>query len=200
MRRLSILILVFINFSCIRDNNPVITEEVIEKPGEERKRGVCDFDLSDKEGEFSFLRTWELAGFQNLKDGKLDHLICLARVADFALNGEDWDNLYKVTLTFTEIPSKFESCQSDFTFEAISFGKKFTGCYIENEGNISFHVPDNGIELLPNPARNTLPIVQFDYDFLEYLKEAKVYQIEKNKLYIYGKAGDYRMTFVALED
>lgn len=199
MGRLSLLLLSFLLFSCIRDNDPVIPEEVIETPQVERKRGFCDFDISDREGEFTFLRTWEFAGFQNIRNGQLDNLTCMARVADFALNGEDLDNLYKVTLKFTETKSKFEGCQSDFAFEAISFGTKYTGCYIENEGNISFNFPENGIEILPNPARNTMPIAEFDYDYKIYLQEAKVYQIEKNKLYIYGKSGDYRMTFVALD-
>jgi hypothetical protein len=170
MGRLSLLFLVLIFYSCVRDDNP-IPEEVIEVPQETRTRGVCDFDLSDKEGEFSFIRTWEFAGFQNLKDKKLDHLTCLARVADFALNGEDWDNLYKVTLTFTEIPSKFEGCQSYFTFEAISFGTKYSGCYIEDEGNISFFIPENGIEDLPSPAGSTLPVLvlEFDNDYESFL-------------------------------
>jgi hypothetical protein len=199
MGRLSILFLAVILFSCIRDNNPVIPEEVIETPQLERKRGLCDFDISDRDGEFTFLRTWEFAGFQNIRNGQLDNLTCMARVADFALNGEDLDNLFKVTLTFTETKSKFEGCQSNFAFEAISFGTKYTGCYIENEENISFYFPENGIEILPNPARNTMPIAEFDSEFKIYLHEAKVYQIEKNKLFIYGKSGDYRMTFVALD-
>lgn len=146
------------------------------------------------------MRIWELAGFQNIKNGQLDHLICLARVADFALNGEDWDNLYEVILTFTVIKSQLEDCQSDFAFEAISFGTKFTGCYTEDQGNISFHIRKNGIEDLPSPASNTMPIVEFDPDYKSYLTGAKVYRTEKNKLYIYGKAGDYRMTFAPLED
>jgi len=99
MGRLSIVFIAILIFSCIRDNNPAIPEEVIisEIPKPENLN-VCKFDLSDQEGEFKLVGKWEFAGFFDARYNSFDGLTCNARWAKFFFDGEDKENVYKIIL------------------------------------------------------------------------------------------------------
>lgn len=199
MKYFSLLILVILT-SCINRESPkLLEEEIEEQPSKPKVQHICSIDLSDKEGDFEFYRVWEFAGFQDIQTKQLDNLTCLARVADFALNGEDFDNIFKITLEFGDSVT-LDYCQDLTLFQARTFSFLLTGCVEESIEGIKLHIDLENRQFFQGPASNTLPMIAFEEDFLKGLKETKVYEIENNKLYLYGTKGRHRMAFVALED
>ncbi|EMS32842.1 hypothetical protein C943_00848 [Mariniradius saccharolyticus AK6] len=198
-RCLIFLLFSVIIFSCKEDEIPISNEEVIvENPP--KQKHICDFDISDKEGNFELYRKWEFVGFQDIQTGEFDqNTTCSARIAHFALNGEDFDNLLKISLEFEKEISESGNCADLRSFEARTIARIIEGCYEDDADGISMVIDSKGITEIPSNVANTLPVHHFENTFLEYLSAVKVYQIESNKLYLYGKEGRYRMTFLALE-
>lgn len=200
MKNLSYLLLLLAFSACIPAADPTYPEESTPPPPppvEEKGRNVCDFDLSEKEGEYQLVGKWEFAGFQNIHSGRMDNLTCLARIADFALTGEDYDNLFKVILNLSQ---DNKDCNESDSFEAISFGSHFQGCYQVDEEVIKFVISESDIRSIPSPAATTFPVQGFDIKFLEGLRSAKHFHIAKNKLYLYGDKEEERMVFVTLDE
>ncbi len=177
-----------------------VEEEVIDPTEVVKRRSICDFDISDREGTFDFYSTWEFAGFQNLNTPHLDNLTCMARVANFALNGEDYDNMIKITLHFNEEIEESGFCTDLPKFEASTFSYQFYGCFEKVDEDISFIVSMEDREYIPKSESTTFPVLEFEENFLKAIKAANAYQIEKNRLYLYGDESYSRMVFVALTD
>lgn len=198
-RVLIFLLFSVVVFSCKEDEIPIPNEEVIvENPP--KQRHICDFDISDKEGHFELYRKWEFVGFQEIQTGVFEqNITCGARMAHFALNGEDFENLLKITLEFEKEISESGNCTDFPSFEAQTVARVIQGCYANKIDGFSLEVASSGITEIPSNVANTLPVHHFENTFLEYLRAVTVFQIQSNKLYLYGKEGSYRMTFLALE-
>jgi hypothetical protein len=187
--------------SCVTEEMPDHVEEEIVDPTEEViRRGICDFDISDRAGTFDLYRTWEFAGFQNLNTKWLDNLTCMARVANFALNGEDYDKMKKITLNLNQEIEESGFCTDLPKFEASTFSYNFYGCFENVDGELSLIVSMDDREYVPKPESTTLPVLEFEENFLKAINAANAYQIEKNRLYLYGEESDSRMVFVALAE
>lgn len=193
--------LIFLFAACVSSEKPNDPEEPSPPSSTENdntdSRDICDYDLSGKEGEFTLTGKWEFAGFQKKSSDRLDHITCLARHADFALTGEDFDNVFKVILTLSE---EMEGCTDSAEFEAISFGSQMKGCFQADTENINLIIPQSGIVAVPRPANNTFPVIAFENAFLEGLTTAREFHIDRNKLYLYDDPEEKRMVFVALEE
>ncbi|WP_158860662.1 hypothetical protein [Lunatibacter salilacus] len=200
MKNISYLLFLFAFSACIPAEDSTYPEEVTlptPPPIEENRRNICDFDLSEKEGEYELAGKWEFAGFQDIQTGKMDNLTCLARIADFALSGEDYDNLFKVILNLSQVGGH---CNETVSFEAISFGSHFQGCYQADGEFITFVISESDIRSIPSSASTTFPVQGFEIRFLEDLRTARNFQIAKNKLYLYGEKEEERIVFVALDE
>jgi hypothetical protein len=177
----------FIAFTaCVSQADPSYPEEYAvpapySPPAQESGRNICDFDLSEKDGEYELAGKWEFAGFQDIHSGRMDNRTCLARIADFALTGEDYDTLYQVILNLSQ---DGKQCTESVFFDAISFSYHLQGCYQVDEEIITFVIPDSGIRTIPTFAGTTFPVQGFEIRFLEGLRSAKHFQIEKNKLFL----------------
>jgi hypothetical protein len=197
-RCLIFLLFSVIIFSCKEDEIPISNQVIVENPP--KQRHICDFDISDKEGNFELYQKWEFVGFQDIRTGEFDQITtCNARIAHFALNGEDFDNLLKITLEFKTEISESGNCEDLPSFESRTIARIIEGCYEDDADGISLVVDSTGITEIPSNVANTLPVHHFENTFLEYLRAAKVYHIQSNKLYLYGKEGRHRMTFLALD-
>ncbi|WP_209331818.1 hypothetical protein [Lunatimonas salinarum] len=191
--------------ACVSPGDPIYPEEPAipapptspSPPVQGSGRNICDFDLSEKEGEYELAGKWEFAGFQDIHSGRLDNLTCLARIADFALTGEDYDNLYQVILNLSQ---DRKQCNESVYFDAISFSYHLQGCYQVGEEGITFVIPESGIRSIPSLASTTYPVLSFEIRFLEGLRSAKNFQMEKNKLFLYGEKEEERMVFVSLDE
>ncbi|MDR7129932.1 hypothetical protein J2X69_002278 [Algoriphagus sp. 4150] len=167
-------------------------------------KDICCYDLSDKAGAFDLYSSWEFAGFQDITTdhGTLDNLTCFARTAVFALGGEDYDNVFKVTLQFSKEDSKLSECPNLAAFNLRTFSNKITGCYSSSKaGNLSIVAPEEGIEFIPNNnASNTFPVLEFEADFLKAIESVESYEIKSNKLYLTSKSISEKLLFIAIED
>ncbi|MCC5937148.1 MAG: hypothetical protein JJU34_07690 [Lunatimonas sp.] len=198
--------LLFIAFTaCVSPADPSYPEEPVipapptppSPPAQESGRNICVFDLSEKEGEFELTGKWEFVGFQDMHSGRLDNLTCLARIAEFTLTGEDYDNLFQVILNLSQ---DGKQCSESIYFDAISFSSHLQGCYQVDEEVITFVIPDSGIRTIPSFAGTTFPVQGFEIKFLEGLRSAKHFQMENNKLFLYGEKEEERMVFISLDE
>lgn len=201
MSRISFLFLAFILFSCIRDNDPVIPEEIITEIPKPERFNVCEFDLSDKEGTFEIEGKWEFTGFLDTRYNSLDGLTCTARWAKFFFDGEDKENVHKIILEIK--PSKFSgenpACNDFPTFETTGFKTKISGCYnVSNEPLISFSITEK--IYVDKLDFTTFEEAAADEEYFAGLQNAIRYEIDKNKLYIYTDRTHKKMIFLALED
>ncbi|TVP50002.1 MAG: hypothetical protein EA341_08530 [Mongoliibacter sp.] len=176
-------------------NNEEITEEVTPR----KNRNICAFDLSDVDGDFDLFGKWEFVAFQEAESGNLDQLTCMARWAEFALAGEDYDNVFQITLDILESHGNTEN-KTMFDFNIRTFSYEYFGQIELTIDTLLFLIDTIATKYHPNPASSTLPAHEFEARFFENLRETKVYHLDNNKLYLYGKHGDQRMTFLALED
>src|SRR5690606_23046154 len=113
MRKILWVLLLVTSLSCSRqldDDEQLSPPQVVKK--ECNPKDVCCFDLSDKPGEYDLLSQWEFVAFQKSKDSYFDNLSCLARIAEFSLGGEDYNNVFKVTLKLSENSSPLNSCET----------------------------------------------------------------------------------------
>lgn len=166
-------------------------------------KDICCYDLREKSGDYDLYSSWEFAGFQTITNDNesLDYLTCLARTAVFTLGGEDYDNVFKVTLQFSNEDSKISECENLSAFNLRTFSNKITGCYSRNEaGNLSMFTPEEGIEFIPNNASNTFPVLGFEDDFLRAIQSVESYEIKSNKLYFTSKGTSSKLIFIAIED
>ncbi|MCE7055169.1 hypothetical protein LZF95_10825 [Algoriphagus sp. AGSA1] len=166
-------------------------------------KDICCYDLREKSGVYDLFSSWEFAGFQHITNGyeTLDDLTCLARIAVFALGGEDYDNVFKITLQFSKEDSKLAGCQNLDAFNLRTFSNKITGCYSSTEsGNLVIVAPEIGIEFIPNNASNTFPVLGFETDFLKAIESVESYEIKSNKLYLTSKDINEKLLFIAIED
>ncbi|MCS4433738.1 hypothetical protein [Aquiflexum gelatinilyticum] len=201
MSRVSFLFLAFILFSCLRDNDPIISEEIITEIPKPARFNVCEFDLSDKAGTFELEGKWEFAGFFDTRSNTLDNLTCTARWAKFFFDGEDKKNVYKIILEIK--PSKFSgenpACKDFPTFETTGFKTKISGCYnVSNEPLISFSITEK--IYVDKLDFTTLEEEASDEEYFAGLQNAIRYEIDKNKLYIYTDRVHQKMVFLALEN
>ena len=202
MKNSSFFLLIFLLIcSCVKEEMPNHEEEEVVDPIEEvKRRNICEFDISDRDGTFDLFRTWEFAGFQNPNTQHLDNLTCMARVANFALNGEDYENMKNITLNLNEEIEESGFCTGFPKFEASTFSYNFHGCFENVDEEISFIVSMEDREYIPKPESTTFPVLEFEENFLKAIQAAKAYQIEKYRLYLYSAESNSRMVFVALDD
>ncbi|SFT75061.1 hypothetical protein SAMN04489724_2014 [Algoriphagus locisalis] len=204
MRNLLYTILILLFSGCsteIEDPEPFVPLPI--GPGGCNPKDICCFDLSEKSGVYDLFSSWEFAGFQTISNGHetLDNLTCLARNAVFALGGEDYDNLFKVTLQFSNEDSKISACENWAAFNLRTFSNKITGCYSSSEaGSLSMLTPEKGIEYIPNYASTTLPVSVFEDDFLKAIQSVESYEIKGNKLYLSSKGIREKLLFIANEN
>lgn len=190
-------ILLFLS-ACGAIDEPPYNEEITEDISPRKNRDICQFDLSDKDGDFDLFGKWEFVAFQNIQDKKLDQLTCMARWAEFALAGEDYENVYKITLDILE-PHVNTEDKSKFDFYIRTFSFEYSGQIELSDETLSFLIDSAATKYKPSSASTTLPAHEFEAKFLKSLEAVKVYHLENNKLYFYG-SGKERMTFLALED
>lgn len=195
-----LIIAMVLFFSCVNTQDPpVIEEEIAEDPPKTNRRDFCEFDLSDVEGEFDLFRKWEFVGFQEIASKKFDQLTCMARVADFALSGEDFDNVFQIILEIKEVDGPEDGGQKT-GFHIRTFSFEYAGLLdIDTEG-ITFLLDTAATKSHPGPAFNTLPMLEFEGRFLKNLESAKVYHLDNNKLYFFTGSESHRMVFLALGD
>lgn len=187
-------------YSCLGPQEPPANgEQVVEEIPSTNRRDFCAFDLSDVEEEFELFRKWEFVGFQDIANKKFDQLTCMARVADFALSGEDFDNVFQIMLEIKEVDGPEESGQKT-GFHIRTFSFEYAGLLdIDHEG-MTFLFDTAATKTHPGPAFNTLPMLEFEGRLLKNLETAKVYQLDNNKLYLYTDSESHRMVFLALGD
>lgn len=204
MRNLLYTILILLLLGCSKEIEEPEPFEPLPVGSTCNPKDICCYDLSDKSGAYDLYSSWEFAGFQDVSSnhGTLDNLTCLARTAVFALGGEDYDDVFKVTLQFSKEDSKLSECQNLGAFNLRTFSNKITGCYsISNEENLSMFAPEKGIEFIPNDnASNTFPVLQFEPDFFEAIESVESYEIKSNKLYLTSKSISEKLLFIAIED
>ncbi|WP_111670813.1 hypothetical protein [Algoriphagus litoralis] len=161
----------------------------------------CCFDLSGRPGEYDLLDKWEFVGFQKSKEGYIDHLTCLARIAEFALGGEDFDNIFQITLQLSDKSSDHGLCDDFPDFEFRSFNHEILGCYESNsEGLLKFNFTEENITFFASPATTTLPMQEFETGIKKALSAVESYEIDENKLYLKVKDKSEKMLFLAMED
>lgn len=166
-------------------------------------KDVCCFDLSDQEGVFDIYSSWEFVEFLDVtnKPAMYDNLTCLARIAVFALGGEDYENVFKVTLQFSKEDSEFSECQNSPAFSIRTFSHKITGCYsVGKSGGLTLSIPADGKEFMQIGASTTLPVLQFEYDFLKAIESVESYELVNNKLYLTSSQISEKLLFIAIED
>ncbi len=163
-------------------------------------KDICCYDLSGKHGLYDIFSRWEFVAFQKSKDNYFDNLTCLARIAEFALGGEDYDNVFQVTLQLSKKSSTLNSCGTLPSFEFRSFNHKILGCYEASpEGMLKFNFTEENITFFPSPAANTFPLLEFEMKIKESLAAVETYEIGQNKLYLNIKGQSEKMIFIAIE-
>ncbi|WPR74654.1 hypothetical protein [Algoriphagus sp. NG3] len=204
MKNLPFLILILLLLGCSEEIEEPEPFEPLPIGSYCNPKDICCYDLSDKEGAYDLYSSWEFAGFQDVTTDHetLDNLTCLARIAVFALGGEDYENLFKVTLQFSKEGSKLSECKDLAAFNLRTFSNKITGCYSSsNEENLSMVAPEKGIEFIPNNnASNTFPVLGFEADFLKAIESVESYEIKSNKLYLTSKGINEKLLFIAIEE
>jgi hypothetical protein len=189
-------------FSCIKDNNPAIPEEIILTDNSQpEKFNVCRFDLSDKEGIFKLEGKWEFAGFFDTRSNTLDNLTCTARWAKFFFDGEDKENVYKIILEIKSATFSGENpeCIESPTFETTGFKTKISGCYNATaEPLIGFKIIEK--IYVDKLETTTLEEEAADIAYFEGLQNAFKYEIVKNKLFIYTDRSNEKMVFLAVKE
>lgn len=190
-----IFLLLIMLGACVQEpEEPVLEEEDSEIITE--GRSICSNDWEVLSGDFDLFRTWTFIGFEHTSKKEFSQLTCMARIADFALNGETFEDMSPIDLTF--ISDK--ACQInafDIPWVANTIGFNFSGCLSETQDGIVEWEDSNRRTLLENPARNTLPVLEFDAQFIRGITGATVYIIKENRLYLYGGLEGMAMVFGA---
>ncbi|RAI95246.1 META domain-containing protein [Algoriphagus yeomjeoni] len=203
MRNPLLALLIFMLLSCSEEiGDPEVFEPLPMGSGCNPK-DICCYDLREKSGVYDLFSSWEFAGFQTITNDNesLDYLTCLARTAVFTLGGEDYDNVFKVTLQLSKEDSKISACENLAAFNLRTFSNKITGCYSSSEsGSLSMFTPEEGIEFIPNNASYTFPVLGFENDFLEAIQSVDSYEIKSNKLYLTTNSTSEKLLFIAIED
>ena len=164
-------------------------------------KDICCFDLTDKNGSYKLTSKWEFVAFQNEKGSSFDNLTCLARTARFSLGGEDYENVFKITLQLEEKPSTLVSCVNRASFSFRSFEHQIEGCYVvDSSGNMEINFSPENVVYNPGVGSNTFPILEFEDRIKKSLLAVESFKIESNKLYLYMKGQKNPMVFLALED
>jgi hypothetical protein len=198
MKSISFLGILLFLCACGGIDEQPVNEEITEDIPPRKNRDICQFDLSDKDGDFDLFGKWEFVAFQEIESKKLDQLTCMARWAEFALAGEDYENIYKITLDILE-PYVDTEDKSMFDFNIRTFSFEYSGQIELSDETLLFLIDTAATKYSPSSASTTLPAHEFEAKFLKNLEAAKVYHLENNKLYFYGSSKE-RMTFLALED
>lgn len=198
---LSTVLLFFVSScSSLIDTDPEVIESEIEKI-QCNTVDVCCFDLSDQSGDYNLKSKWEFVGYQEEKGTPFDNLSCLARIAEFALGGEDYDKITRVTLILSEKTSPLINCENYPLFYFKSFNKEINGCYDSNQsGEILFNFGSENVILTPSNNYTTLPMVDFEQKIENDLSNVEKYEIDHNKLYLYIKGENKKMVFIAFMD
>lgn len=164
-------------------------------------KDICCFDLSDKNGSYKLTSKWEFVAFQAEKGSYFDNLTCLARTARFTLGGEDYENVFKITLQLGEKSSSLVGCADRPAFSFRSFDHQIEGCYeTDSEGNLVINFSPENVVYDPGIGTNTFPILEFEDKIKKGLLAVESYAIESNKLYLYMKGQKNPMVFLAVED
>lgn len=187
------MLFLFIAGSCV---------QVIEEPLPEEKEPeiisdrppVCSDEWEVLLGDFDLFRTWTFIGFEHTSRKGFSQLTCMAKLADFALNGEIFEDISPIDLTF--ICDK--GCQIntfDIPWVANTIGFNFYGCLTKTQAGIVVWEDSNRRILLDPPARNTIPVLEFDTQFIRGITGATIYIIKENRLYLYGGLEHMAMVF-----
>jgi hypothetical protein len=195
--------LIFILLSCsIKEDEAPIQEEIILPPQTVERFNVCAFDLSDKEGEFPLVNTWEYIGYWDSELRHMDNGTCLGRFASFYFMGEDPENPPKMILEILpkSSDSSLQDCENGLSFRALGLLSKVTGCYDAEATSINMDIETK--EDYNPGAGITLEEAYADQLFFEGLEKATRYEIRSNKLFIFnsGSNSTQRMVFLAVED
>lgn len=179
-------------------------EEVPEPSAKEFRcnpKDICCFDLSDKVGSYKLTSKWEFVAFQAEKGSSFDNLTCLARTARFALGGEDYENIFKITLQLGEKSSSLSGCADLPAFSFRSFDHQIDGCYkADSDGNMMINFSAENVIYDPGIGSTTFPILEFEDRIKKSLLAVESYTIESNKLYLYTEGQKNPMVFLAIED
>jgi len=179
-------------------------EEVPEPSAKEFRcnpKDICCFDMTDKIGSYSLTSKWEFVAFQAEKGSSFDNLTCLARIARFTLGGEDYENVFKISLQLEEKPSSLVGCVDRSRFSFLSFDHEIEGCYVvDSNGNMEISFSSENVIYDPGIGSTTLPILEFEERVKKSLLAVESYQIESNKLYLYMRNQKNPMVFLAMED
>ncbi len=203
MRSLIVVFLLFLIIACSTEiEEPELIPSLPDTAQKEcNPKDICCYDLSEKRGVYDLFTQWEFVVFQKSKDNYFDNLTCLARTAEFALGGEDYDNVFQVTLKLSKKSSTINSCSplADFTFR--SFNHEILGCYeVSPEGMLKFNFTEETITFSPSRATHTFPMLEFEKKIKESLAAVETYQIDQNKLYLGIKGQSEKMVFIAIEE
>ena len=164
-------------------------------------KDICCFDMRDKIGSYQLTSTWEFVAFQVEKGSSFDNLTCLARTARFTSSGENYDNIFKITLQLEEKSSSLSGCEDLPTFSFRSFDHQIKGCYgIDANGSMKIDFSPENVVYDPGIGNKTFPILEFEGKIKKSLLAVESYKIESNKLYLYMKDQKNPMVFLALED
>lgn len=175
--------------------------EPIEKEFKCNPKDICCFDLSDKVGSFKLTSKWEFVAFQAEKGSSFDNLTCLARTARFALGGEDYENIFKITLQLEEKSSSLVGCTDLPAFSFRSFDYQIEGCYVaDSNGNMEIYFSPENAVYDPGVGSTTFPILEFEDRIKKSLLAVESYTIESNKLYLHMEGQKNPMVFLAIED
>ena len=204
MKPLAILFLsICVLLSCsIKEDEPLAKEEIIPPPQSIERFNVCAFDLSDKEGDFTLVNTWEYIGYWDAELRHMDNGTCLGRFASFYFMGEDPENPPKMTLEILPKSSDptLQDCENGLNFRAHGLLSKVSGCYSAEMTLINMDIETK--EDYNPGAGITLEEAHADEIFFTGLEKASRYEIQSNKLYIFnsGSNSTQRMVFLAVED
>jgi hypothetical protein len=204
MKRLTILFLsMCLLFSCsIKEDEPPIPEEIILPSQTVERFNVCSFDLSDKEGEFPLVNTWEYIGYWDAELRHMDNGTCLGRFASFYFMGEDPENPPKMILEILPKSSdpNLQDCENGLSFKALGLLSKVTGCYSVEATSINMDIESK--EDYNPGAGITLEEAHADKIFFTGLEKGSRYEIRSNKLFIFnsGSNSTQRMVFLEVKD
>ncbi|UJP65764.1 hypothetical protein [Mongoliitalea daihaiensis] len=130
MKNIGIFLLFFLLMSaCAQVSEEPILEEEVPEIITERPR-ICSDEWEVVSGDFDLFRTWTFIGFEHTSRKEFSQLTCMAKIADFALNGETFEGMSPIDLTF--ISDK--ACQInafDIPWVANTIGFTLSGCLTE---------------------------------------------------------------------
>ena len=189
-------------FSCsVKEDDFPVQEEIVPPPQTIERFNVCAFDLSDKEGDFPLVNTWEYTGYWDPELRHMDNGTCLGRFASFYFMGEDPENPPKMILEILPKSSDplQQDCEQGLNFNAYGLLSRVTGCYSVDMPLIQMGIED--IEHYNPGAGITLEEAHADQIFFDGLKNATRFEIISNKLIVFTTGGPTsRMVFLAVED